>query len=88
MNDKRDVTLTLEYPVRLADRTVTEVTMRRPTLGDLLVHSVKGTGDIEGEVGLVGALCGLKPEEMRLLDARDYFLLQEQLLQFRNGPRR
>lgn len=87
MSENRDVTLQLEYPVQLADRTITDVTLRRPTLGDLLTHTITNASDIEGEVRLIAALCNLKIEEMRLMDAKDYFRLQAELLRFRNAAK-
>lgn len=76
-------TIKLEFPIQLADRTLEEVTIRRPTMLDLRKHPVKGIGDIAGEMKQMCALTGLRLEEMDMMDAADYFRLQEVYLQFR-----
>jgi len=79
-------TIRLNYPLNLADRTAREVTMRRPSLGDLLDYEPKRTDDVEGEAVLIGILCGLRIEELRGLDSTDYERLQMQYLRFRAVP--
>ncbi len=76
----------LNYPVQLADRKAGEVTMRRPSMCDLLDHEPTRADDIASEVKLIGILCGLRPEEMRRLDATDYARLQDQYVRFRAVP--
>lgn len=76
-------TIKLEFPIGLADRTLEEVTMRRPAMSDLRKHPVKGPGDIEGEMKQIGALCGLRLEEIDLMDAADYGRLQDAYVRFR-----
>lgn len=78
--------ITLSFPLQLADRELVSVTMRRPTMGDILDHPINGNGDIAGEMQLIGALCGLKQEDLRLMDAEDYWRLQDQLVRFRAAP--
>ena len=82
-DESKSATIQLHYPVQLADRVVQELSMRRPTMGDLLYYEPKSIEDITAEVALLGRLCGLKKEEMRLLDATDYARLQNQYLRFR-----
>lgn len=82
---RRDITL--RFPVTLADRELLVVTMRRPTMGDLLDHEPQRADDVQKEVELLGILCSLKKEEMRLLDPVDYAALQEQYLRFRVKPK-
>jgi hypothetical protein len=77
------VTVKLEYPVQLADRVLTEVTMRRPTVGDVMDNPLKGVEDVRGEVKLLSVVCGLNQEDMRMLDFADYTRLQQQFLFFR-----
>jgi hypothetical protein len=79
----RSETIKLEIPIQLADRLLEEVTMRRPAMSDLRKHPVKGPGDIEGEMKQIGALCGLRLEEMDQMDAADYGRLQDAYLRFR-----
>lgn len=83
----RSAALSLGYPVQLADRRLEEVTMRRPNMGDLLDHEPKGPDDVATEMELIGALCGLKISEMRLLDSTDYARLQDQYVRFRAVPK-
>ncbi len=80
-----NVTIKLEHPVQLADRKLTEVSMRRMTVGDVIDHPVAGVNDMPGEVRLVAALCGLNPEDLRLLDFSDYAKVQAALVSFRGG---
>ena len=61
--------------------------MRRPNMGDLLDHEPKAPDDVASELELIGILCGLKPSEMRLLDATDYARLQDQYVRFRAVPK-
>ena len=79
----RSETIKLEFPIQLADRLLEEVTMRRPAMVDLRKNPVKGPGDIEGEMKQMGALCGLRLEEMDLMDAADYGRLQDVYVRFR-----
>lgn len=76
-------TITLNYPVQLADRTLDKITMRRPTLGEMLDFPINGGTDLAGEVALVAQLCGLREDDLRLLDAADYDQLQATLVRFR-----
>ncbi|WP_300908881.1 phage tail assembly protein [uncultured Desulfovibrio sp.] len=86
-DSSRSAVVILNYPVQLADRQLAEVTMRRPNMGDLLDHEPKAPDDVASELELIGILCGLKPSEMRLLDATDYARLQDQYVRFRAVPK-
>lgn len=88
MDKPRSETIVLEFPVQLADRTLTEVTMRRPTMKDLRQHRVKGPDDVDGEFRQFAALCGLRPEEMEGMDAADYSRLQDLYVRFRTPSER
>lgn len=78
------VVVKLLYPVTLANgETLTQVAVRRPTVGDSIRAKIKpGTQDAEGEVRLLAKLCDLNVEDFMLLDMADYFALQEILLSF------
>lgn len=82
----KNAVITLNYPVQLADKTLDQVTMRRPSMGDLLDHEPKGSDDVITELTLIGLLCELKQEEMRRLDSTDYARLQDQYVRFRAVP--
>jgi hypothetical protein len=72
-----------DYPVQLADRVLSEVALRRPTLGDMLDYPVDQHSGLKEETALVAHLCGLVVEDLRGIDAGDYNKLQDQLLRFR-----
>ena len=72
--------IALRYPAQLSDRTLSSITMRRPTVGDMLDYPIKNAA-------LVAALTGLRPEDLRELDMEDYERLQDQLLTFRGQKR-
>jgi hypothetical protein len=80
---KRSETITLNFPVQLADRLLTEVTMRRPVMKDLRLNTIKNGEDLNGEMKLIGALCGLRMEEIELMDAADYGRLTDLFVRFR-----
>ena len=73
--------IALRYPAQLSDRTLSSITMRRPTVGDMLDYPIKN-GGLDEEAALVAALTGLRPEDLRELDMEDYERLQDQLLTF------
>lgn len=49
--------ITLRYPAQLSDRTLSSITMRRPTVGDMLDYPIKN-GGLDEEAALVAALTG------------------------------
>lgn len=74
--------ITLDYPVQLADRQLTEVVIRRMTVGDMMECPVTGAGDFAGEIRLMSRLTGLGVEDLRNLDFADYGKLQAALVRF------
>ena len=54
--------ITLRFPAQLSDRTLSSITMRRPTVGDMLDYPIKN-GGLDEEAALVAALTGLRPED-------------------------
>ena len=83
MSKERSKTITLDFPIQLADRLLEETTMRRPTMKDLRLNRIKGPEDVEGEFKLFCALTGLRAEEMDGMDAADYARLQDAYVSFR-----
>ena len=61
--------------------------MRRPIMQDLRKHRIKGSDDVEGELKLFSLLCGMRVEEMEMLDAADYSRLQDLYVRFRTPAR-
>ena len=80
---EKTVDITLDYPVHLADRELENVTMRRPSVGDLMDFPVNATTGLKEELALVAHLCELHVDDLRLMDSEDYGRLQKQLLRFR-----
>ncbi len=83
MTKQKSAIISLDCPVQLADRLLTEVTMRRPTVGDLIDHPIRDVQDMKGELRLYAWLCNLSEEDLRLLDMEDYAKIQRQYLFFR-----
>lgn len=86
MSKERSATIVLDYPVQLADRLLTEVTMRRPTLHEEIKYSPTSTDIMkaaEQEAQYFARLCGLSREEMGQMDLGDYDKVQAQYLFFR-----
>jgi hypothetical protein len=88
MNSQRFETIDLDFPVQLADRLLTEVTMRRPTMKDLRLNPIRAADDLGGEMKLLGCLCGLRMEEIEQLDMADYRRLTDTFDRFRTSPGR
>lgn len=78
-------TITLDFPVQLADRKLSEVTIRRPIMRDMLKHKLDQASGLTGEMALIADLSGLVREELELFDTYDYEKLQAQLLRFRES---
>ena len=84
----RSEIIKLEFPIQLADRVLEEVIMRRPTMADLRKHPISSSGDIEGEMKQMAALCNLRMEELDFMDAADYTRLQDAYVRFRTPTER
>ncbi len=79
-------TIELKHPVDVNGVRLDKVEMRRPTLGDVISCKVRfGENDLEGESRLVAKLCGINPEDIRLLDLSDYLALNARLGRFLQG---
>jgi phosphatidylserine decarboxylase len=81
-NLPRSETLELDFPMQLADRLLTEVTMRRPIMKEMRKYPIKGPQDTEGEFKMFCVLCGLREEEMDVMDPADYRRLQDIYVRF------
>lgn len=69
-------TVVLDYPIELADGQLTELHMRRPTVGDHLEAEKHDGRELSSERVLFARLCGIKAEEITLVDMADYKRLQ------------
>lgn len=86
MDTRKEVVISLEFPVQLGDRTLSEVTMRRPIIRDMIKHKLGANITIEQSMELLADLCDLVPDEMELMDLSDFVKLQDQLLAFQAAP--
>ena len=88
MSKKYSVTIELDFPVDLADRTLTELVMRCPTVEDELKYAPTAPvlkKQLEEEARYWAALCGLPLEEFKLVHIRDYKKVTNQYNLFRDG---
>lgn len=83
MGREKNATIRLCCPVQLADGLLSEVTMRRPTVGDILDHPIRDVQDMAGELRLYACLCNIHEDDMRKVDMEDYAKIQQQYLFFR-----
>ena len=83
IDTRREVEISLDFPVQLPDRILDRVVMRRPKLSDLLAAPIRDTSDLDGEMRLYARLCDLVPDELQELDMADYEKIQKQYLIFR-----
>lgn len=79
-------TVVLEFPVQLPDRMLTEVRLRRVTLGDMiecpLPQQVGETVNLLPMARLLGRLTGLSLEDVRQIDAADFTKLVDEVNRF------
>ena len=68
--------ITLEFPVTIAEAKVSVLSMRRANVGDVLKAN-RTKDEIEREINLFADLCELSPDAIRSLDLKDYNQLQE-----------
>lgn len=77
---------TLQYPVTVDDETVTEITIRRPKVGDsIALEKGKKRSDIEKDVLMVSRLTSLTEAAIAELDEADYSVIGEIIQEMRGG---
>lgn len=69
----------LNFPIEHDGVPITEVALRRPTVGDHLAAQKAAGTDAEREIRLVANLSELPPEAIHKLDMKDYAKLQKVL---------
>ncbi|MCX8016737.1 MAG: phage tail assembly protein [Rhodocyclaceae bacterium] len=72
----------LTFPIEHDGVRITEVGLRRPTVGDHLVVAKLNLSDAEREVRLIANLSELPPEAVLKLDLKDYAAIQRALSGF------
>lgn len=83
IDTRKEVEISLDFPVQLADRKLEKVVMRRPVMRDMIKHNVDDNMTVQDSVNLIADLCGLVPVELEDMDTCDYEKLQKQFLAFR-----
>lgn len=78
MEDDTD-TVQLAYPIDTNGVRTDRLTLRRPTVGDLLNSLQNGRSDPEAEIWLLANLCSVCPDDLKALDLSDYMKLQRAL---------
>jgi len=78
----------LVRPIRVEERMITEVTIRRPKVRDLRaiekMRKPEGT-ELDQGIAMAAALCDLPPEAMDEMDAADFAAVSEVLSSFLPG---
>jgi tail assembly chaperone E/41/14-like protein len=84
MSDKNPMTekIALDFPIQVDGKKLTELDMRRPSVGDQIAATHNATGQAAQEVALFGSLLGLLPIQMNDIDLKDYKKIQEQFQSF------
>ena len=75
-------TITLDYPIDFEGSKLSEITLRRPKVGDISRASSKAKGEIPTAIELTAILSGLPPAAIEDLDAADFAKLQETVAGF------
>ena len=85
IDTRREVEISLDFPVQLPDRILDRVVMRRPVMRDMIECNIGTDMSMRDSVNLVARLCDLVPAELEDLDTCDFEKLQNQLLAFRGA---
>ena len=75
-------TIKLSEPVAHEGRDITEVTLRRPKVGDLRRMDKVGGSDMEKTLWLLGVLSEMTPDEVDKIDAADLEALADAIAGF------
>ncbi len=70
-------TITLKYPITVNNTAVSELTLRRPTVRDMLAADKMQGSDAEKEIRMFCNLCEVEPSVIETLDLADYNQLQQ-----------
>lgn len=72
MVDETEKTFKLIKPLVLEDKTITELTLREPTAGEVEFAERKADSNNGASIQLIAAVSGLHPNVVKNLCARDY----------------
>lgn len=81
-NDEGTMTIVLQRPVKLADRTLDKITMRRAKVRDVLEVAPGSKSEDDKEVRLIAKLSGNNPEDLHDVDYADWQRVQQVFLGF------
>ena len=74
--------ITLDYPIQLEGKELSEITLRRPKVSDVVAVRKSKRDEAEQEVSLIASLSGLPPSAIESIDLADYKKLQANLSGF------
>jgi len=77
-----ELTVTFDYPVSIKGEEVTELTIRKPKMKDMLNGEKVQGSDIDKEMWMVSALTGATIDDLKNLDKDQYELIQEQWVKY------
>jgi hypothetical protein len=80
---QRTITVELAVPIKVNGAEKTEITVRRPTVGDIRRAHASRKDPIDQELWLVAHLCDLAPGDIDQVDKADYDLLEAVIAGFR-----
>jgi hypothetical protein len=75
-------TIKLSYPVEHDGLPISDIALRRPTVGDNLAAQKSAESDAEREIRLIANLSELPPDAIMKLDMQDYRKIQKELAGF------
>lgn len=76
MSKPEPVTVKLEFPITANGVTVSEITLRRPTVQDAINSRRNKVSDEESEMKLLANLAGIAPDEFAKIDLSDFAEIQ------------
>jgi hypothetical protein len=79
MNTASNPKIELAYPISHDGATVSSITLRRPTVSDVMSVNREGDGPADIELRMVSLLSGLSAEAVGKLDMQDYGAVQQVL---------
>lgn len=72
-----NTTIELITPITVDGATLSQLTVRRPKVRDMLAMENTAKNDAEKEINLFASLCEIKPDSLYELDMADYSKLQK-----------
>jgi hypothetical protein len=76
MKDHAATSYRLSYPIAHGSGTISEVQLRRPTVGDVMAVNQEGGSPPEIEIRMIARLAGLGAGLIEQMDIKDYHALQ------------